>query len=90
MKLGQLLITDGSVTEIPDLPRVEVDCIQVVRQGRPTHVERFIFQSRWNEMASSAVSESAFWSVFHASVKVLMLKCNSRLFYVEAYQLSVS
>lgn len=30
MKTARLLITDMSVPETPDLPRVEVDCTQVV------------------------------------------------------------
>lgn len=51
MKMGQLLIIDVSVMEIPELPRVEVDHRQVVHYDRPTHVEWFIFQSHWNEMA---------------------------------------
>lgn len=38
MKMVQLLIIDASVIEIPDLPRVEGDCTQVVFYSYPANV----------------------------------------------------
>lgn len=51
MKMAQLLIIDVSVVEIPDLPRLEVDCTPVGSYSYPTEVKWFIFQSCWNVIA---------------------------------------
>lgn len=53
--MEHLLIIDGSVIEIPDLPKVEVDCTQVVFYSYLAEVQWFIFQSLWNVIARSAV-----------------------------------